>query len=246
MASSGKIDLIEGARVVKRAGYIRELDRIARIKELATNDSGTILDAIDHADLPTDGDQHPDDATLILEDRSIKRVVSASYVEVVLTYRRHFTTADWFAEGTAALQGVTRDTDSGGSFITVTHDGDTQGVTINVEDILEDIFIEIVEDTDTPGTEARAFVNKLNSAIWLGDAAGLWKCTRVEYAPAILTTSPQKWRFRYFFSYDPAGWQPRVTYIDASTGRPPNGLVEGTGAKDVTYYGTVDFNTKFS
>lgn len=242
-----KLDLIEGARVVERNGDVIEHDRIATVRGVGTFDSGTPLDFFSATGLPVAGDQHPALSNLILEDRTLRRAVGADYAELVLSYRRHYTTADWFASGTVSLRQVTRTKDLNDAEVTVTHDvGPPVTAPFSADEQFEDIFIEIVEATDTPGATARSFANKINSAIWLGDAVGLWRCTNVTYAPAILTTSPQKWRFGYSFAYDPNGHQPTVFYIDGVNGKPPDPLVDGVSRKSVTHYDSVDFNTKFT
>jgi len=241
-----KLDLIDGARVVERNGVVEELDRVVRVNDITTYDSGTILDFFAEGGVPVAGDQHPDLAALILEDRNIRRVASASYAELVLTYRRHRTTADYILQGAVSAQQKTRYKDSGGTLITVTHDGDTIGASISADEAMTAVATTIVEATNTPGTVAQQWGNTVNSSSWAGGAAGTWRCTNVAFAPAILTISPTKWHMTYSFVYNAEGWQPTVAYIDSSTGRPPNNLVDGVGIKDITHYTTLDFNTKFA
>jgi len=227
---------------VERAGNIEELVRVAKITNLASFDSGTIEDFL--SGLPAVGSSHPTISEMVLEDREVQ-AVSASAATVNLIYRWHRTTANWVAHGTASLYQAPRQKDINGTQITVSHDGDIRGMEVSGFFPQETIVIEVVEETNTPEAGARAFLNKLNSVIWLGDPILTWFCSDVDYSPRIETTSPQFWNMRYTFQYNPETFDQWVAY-KLPDGTLPQGLVLGTGLKQVAVHEIVDFNTKFA
>ena len=127
----------------------------------------------------------------------------------------------------------------------------TQGATISVDEAQEEVSISgYWKKTITEAhTIARALINKINSTTWLDGDAGTWKCTATVIEPK--ATKPggsyygQLVYIDFRFQYDPNGWQPKVTYVDPATDRPPSGLTEGQGIKTVEWYEQADFNAYF-
>lgn len=92
---------------------------------------------------------------------------------------------------------------------------------------------------------AKEWLNHLNSDDWQGGGHETWKCT--ECRPELLDVSTTPWTYMVYFTfqYKGSGWQPSVVFTDQRDGKPPAGLVAGTGYKSFYWYWTKDFSELF-
>jgi len=72
-------------------------------------------------------------------------------------------------------------------------------------------------ELSSPGSKARQYVGKINSEEVFGSDAGTWMCTAITGRS---NDGGETYEVTYDFQYNPEGWQPVVTYIDPTTGRP--------------------------
>ena len=142
-----------------------------------------------------------------------------------------------------AVSATETEVDKSGSTITVSHGGESQGGTIRANEAAMQLAFDMAVETYTPTDVIVAWQNKINSADWFGGSPGVWLCTRVNVQPIQESSTPPRWKFTFEFQAKPyPGWQPWVRYIDPETGKPPVGLVDGTGYKQVQHYDEADFN----
>lgn len=239
------IDLNETITITERAGIIREVKR----KAIKTGTWGTIPAAVTaiagDAGIPVVGNPLTmEGQTVYLEDRDIT-IKSRSIIEIEMTYRRQEEDEFTF-RGSTSLQQITTQFALNGDQITVSHNGVTQGGSVDVLAPGSTLELEFVTASASPGSVSTDWTGKVNSDTWQGGAAGTWICMNVTFDPVDLTAATPKYRFTFSFEYREDGWDPTVVFIDPETGEPPDGLVDGTGVKTVVSYATKDFNTPFS
>lgn len=95
--------------------------------------------------------------------------------------------------------------------------------------------------TFTPWSIEDQFLNTVNQLTWLGQGPYTWLCTEVQWS--FLKSGIYKFAFE--FQHNPSTWYPWAVFIDQRTGRPPPGLVNGHGKKQIPYYFPVDYNVAF-
>ncbi len=101
-------------------------------------------------------------------------------------------------------------------------------------------------DVDYPDAISRFYVGSTNSTYWASNPPGYWMCTRCDFeAMAVGVGQVHRWQFTFEFQYSVVGWNVGIVYIDPRTNEPPSDLVEGTGYKNIDWYGSVDFNYLF-
>ena len=238
-------DLRESITISERAGIIREVKRKAIKAGSWTTIPGAFTVVAADTNIPVVGDTLTlDGQTLYLEDRDFT-IKDGKFIEIEMTYRRQEVDEFTF-RGSTALQQITTQFDSGGNQISVSHNGVTQGGSVDVLAPGSTLELEFVTASASPGSVSTDWTGKVNSATWQGGAAGTWICTSVNFEPVDQVAATPKYRFNFTFEYRDDGWDPSVVFIDPETGEPPDGLVDGTGVKTVTYYATKDFNTPFS
>lgn len=86
----------------------------------------------------------------------------------------------------------------------------------------------------SPGDKARLYVGKINETEVFSSSVGTWMCTAIQGRS---NDGGATYEVTYDFQYNADGWQPRVVYIDPSTGR-PHVEAESTVAE---IYESIDF-----
>jgi len=143
----------------------------------------------------------------------------------------------------AGVNTVETEVDRDGNTIEVTFIEDIQGGVIHATAANKSLAFDLAIHASDPNTIIDRWQNKINSAHWFAGAPGVWLCTRVGVVPIREWENPPLWKFTFEFQAKPLpGWQPWVRYIDPQSGKPPPGLIEGTGYKQVKHYWTADFN----
>jgi hypothetical protein len=145
-----------------------------------------------------------------------------------LTWQRWETTPTTLRGGSGLVE-VPTQKDKDGNDLTVSHQGQTQVGTVNKRIHTKQLIFEVVIQEADPAAYADDFHGRLNDDTWRGGAARTWLCTVEDYEPLDLVSSPPYWRVRFRFDYRADGWDEQVIFRDPETGRPPAGLVDGTG-----------------
>lgn len=236
-------DMLGTIECTERAGVIVEARRVWTIEDVAGADAQSLLNAVlADTGLPKNGHTMTVNAQkVILEERSV-RFYDTNCAQVALMYRRQDDTA-FYIRGDSSVSQVQTELDNAGQQIIVEHDGIQQGGEVDVFEPQVTIEFDIVREGSTPGSFAKSLAGKVNSVSWQGADPGEWLCMSAAFDPVDLIAVPAKYRFRLVFQLRDGGWNPTVAYRDNETGRPPVGLVIGTGIKTVDYYTAADFDS---
>ena len=221
---TGKIEIIEGARVVEQGGQVVEIDRIYSVSGL-TGSSSTLLTALDGtgfmgAAIPLPGDVHPTEGDLMLEDR-ICDPLGPTTARIVLTYRWNPTSLQ-IIDTTSSVESVVTNMDSqeqNASPIVVSHpalpedsNGNrVQGGEINVTTprmTAAGIVTLPVENESAAIEHVARFTNTINSDNFILSAdIDQWLCTNGTYKAVARTDGVVKRaRFTFSFQHKPEGW----------------------------------------
>jgi hypothetical protein len=106
---------------------------------------------------------------------------------------------------------------------------------------------EVVKATNNPGTQATAYIGKVNETAWQGYPPRHWLCTNVVARLIDQTTNPKLWNFQFGFELDDTGWDTQTTlvFVDTETGKTPDDVAEGNGLVTYNWYETKAFNEDF-
>jgi len=247
--------LVNGRMTVKREfGIMTEAVRTGQITGL----SGTSMDAwADDAagQLPLTGSVLSiGGSNLVLENADFQ-VVDKAVADVTLVYRVRFGSGGGNGNNplrdsfrmSAAMQQVQQVVDRDGNDVKVEFNGDEQGGEFDVLIPQNNIEVVLFENTQTPWLTGLNWTGKVNEFLWANGEPGTWICMGVDITPSNLAALPDpEYRMAYSFQYDPDGWDPKVVYIDPETGKVPFGWKDQPlASKAITWYQTLDFNTKF-
>ena len=220
--------------------------------------AGVLKQAVDALRATIDyGDEHPDFENLrlfsiqpdVFDKRNPNRVVlnlgfkDVSSMEGIGVLR-----------GGASLQQIATERDPWGNWLVVGHqfapeDPDYTGPTpdyqiATVQVDATDYVLEGSYDMRRahPDRYATAWNGYVNSRVWRGGAAGRWKCITCE--PELLDASTTPWTYRYHFQFQfhPDGWNYNFAYQVPRTGRLPNGVISGFGARVLVWNPSRDLN----
>ena len=264
------LDKIETLSMNERWGVIVAMERQATVTGLTGTTWETLYDVLDEAGVPTKGSYLDNDrgSHLIVTDRNV-RMVDQDKALVDIVYGKfndrgqrlfwdptEVSVRNMSGKMTASV--VQKETnlyrpDGTGeqTEITVEHtypsdDPDYANRTITQSGVItvmmpgRTMTVQGLKNLLSPWVLAENLIGSVNKKTWLGQPPHTWMCTEV------------MWEFRdegnYFmefqFQHDPDTWNPTVVFIDDRTGRPPEGLVEGTGYKNIRYHREVDFVQK--
>ena len=170
-------------------------------------------------------------------------MLSADVARVDLTYRRFDPTPKYNGE-TSTIE-MQSEVDKTGTQVKLQYDGVDHGVSFPVRIPETRLVVTRYEQGIAPGAVSQTLVGKLNASTWQGGSPGTWMCTGVTFSPAH-PALVNVWSMRYEFAYldsphTPEGHQPRVAYVDPTTGKPPDDLVDGQSIKTIDFYDTFNF-----
>lgn len=250
MAITVHKELIDRITAVESNGIITAFTTSYLVEGISASSAYDLAQqAMNHADVPQPGDPHPENYNIGVVDRRMNLVEgNNSKVRIEVDY------ASWGSShnlnqfvfnGGTNLQEVTASVDRSGTQVTVTHDGETQGVEFNP--LFPQSTVSATGDLrmQYPSLFSQNWTGFINAYPWAGNAANTWLITGVNWVSVDASTFPRTFRFTIEFQHDSTGWQPEVVFIDPDTGRPPDGLVAGTGYKAVDWYPTTDFGRLF-
>ncbi len=242
----------------------RVIERVHRVTGIESTGYQKLSEALLVEDLESIGDEHPQIGDMFAIRRS-PAAIDDSTVDITVTYERKAEAGyrkiikisaredldnPAYADievGTVARQAQTnREFD--GKLITVEYDGKTQSGTVTTDVGITTIVYKRTE-SEMPLDKSAAYAGRINSQVWALrplDGKYTWKCG------AITGRSPdggQTWEVIYRFEYNPDTWDDQeVVYTDPSTGKTPDGLLNGSAAvKDLGMYypfvnDQIDFN----
>jgi hypothetical protein len=243
------LDRLGEVSIKEQAGEIVEIVRGA-IVTIATAGGYVATRILDAENVPQVGDAVISTLPLLkLEDRELDYINDTkdgrAVFKLTLTYRLQRETAAFPLRGGTTLQQVTTQVDRMGAQITVSHQGDTQGGEVSVMDTQGSMEFETVEATNDPSSIAKEWVKHVNISLWNGDEAGRWLITDATWDIKNSSSDPRTYKFKWQMEYNANGHKPSVAYKDPQTNKMPDGLVDGTGIKDVDWYEDAEFNDKF-
>jgi hypothetical protein len=183
--------------------------------------------------------------TVRLEDVDIT-VTRDGAATASLTYRR-WDTDVIEVRGSAGLEEVETQVDADGNDIVVTHDGETQVATMRKKLITASLTVVYVVAANDPEVALLPYYGRLNDAPWRQGQAREWLVAGVEYDPIDTQSDPNWYRVTVRFAFKEGGWDEDAAFRDPETGRPPEGLVAGTGyLEGVELLGEEDFTVFLS
>jgi len=120
----------------------------------------------------------------------------------------------------------------------------TQGGTVKMEEPQILLTATGILTVDYPDRVQTRWANALNATWWVDGEPGTWKCIRVDFRP--YDSANYKWLFTFSFQRSYLGYEPQVTFIDKRTNKPPAGLVDGAGYKQIEAHTFIDFREIFN
>lgn len=264
MASSTKIDLIEGAQVTERNGAVVEAVRIAHVSGLTAGTS-TMADALSAPGMPLPAAVHPNIPGVFVNERTVDSIGMAStQARVKIVYRSPEAAGtppepqpiegEWLISGGTGLVSRRTNRDRLGTLITVSYTpvlapGEmgppapiVQAGEVDVPLPQSTLVFQSIVVTTTPGVLTKTYGGKVNSLTWQGGAPGTWLCTDATFTSREL---PNKWLMRFEFQFNEDTHKFEVWWIDPETGRAPSDVIAGTGTKFIEEYDPVNFSPFF-
>ena len=249
-----RLDRIEGSAYRLTADGI-EADRVATVSGLSGHAADRLRAALAATGVPRVGDAHPTIANLYAQSLHVAPDGPTAAV-VTIRYRSRAAEAGQapLVEVGSSVVQTTTDTDSAGARITVSYtptgeaaELKTQGARLSILAPQTTLRFTRTEDA-RPLAKARTFVGTVNRTAVFDSAAGTWLCTAITGRSV---DGPRSgggsgggggvYEVTYEFQYESQGWQPRATYIDPQTNRPPADVADGVGVKAVRIYAEQEF-----
>lgn len=259
------IDKISDMSLNERFGVVTKVVRKAVVIGIQNEtDFGILLTALgdDQQPIIPQPGSSLSGTMLVLTERN-PTLVDNEKVEVELVYELPFSEGQdldnptphggvVFGEMKCNMQQVETNQDGSGELISVSHtyeddDPDYANQTkvqvgqIQVQASQKTLSFQGIKTTQAPWALAAALVSHVNTVpIWGADAR-YWLCTAVTWKLCD-ASNPQAMRYymTFEFQFNEDSWDPVAVFIDERTGRPPKGLVEGTGYKVIQYQPDVD------
>jgi hypothetical protein len=100
------------------------------------------------------------------------------------------------------------------------------------------LSVEGIVETKYPWLIANKITGSVNKEPWSLQLPHYWMCTECGWEYLTGTRS----RMSFEFQYNSDSWDYTAVFIDATTDRPPKGLVAGVGYKTIKYHRAVDFD----
>ena len=260
MAVVAYIDRIDTLEAEEADGVIVRLVKRARVVGLTDTTHVALFSALAAAGIPVSGATLAGAPELVLTRRITKLVEGdRTAVDVDLVYDHALNKGQSIdtphyglvvGEVSASINQVGSNLDENGNPIVLSHTypssdvdyaGQTkvQGGEITFAQPQVTVVYKGIKNTLYPWLVSRALVGNVNSTSWGGRPTGEWLCTACNYRPYDGTNG--RYEFSIEFQHNPDGWDPTAVFLDDRTGKPPSGLVQGTGYKTVSRYQLVDF-----
>ena len=259
-----KLDRIDTAELHESKGVITRVRRTAYVSGLSSVGHEKLIEALVEGGVPTSGSTLAGDgcADLRLTERTVK-MVSRDDAEIDLVYELYYESNYVNANSPpysvfdgvmkTSVQQVTTNKDADGELLVVSHtypadDEDypsktvEQGGEITIYQPQKTFTLRLLKNTASPWVLTDALLGKVNSAAWAGDVERTWMCSSISWKVHKIDNQEQ-YDYEIEFQFNPATWDPVVTFIDDRTGKPPKDLVEGEGYYTVEYLEQVPFES---
>lgn len=252
-------DIIEDLSGNELEGHVESATRTFYATGGASTNAAIILEAYAASGIPIAGEWFPGNTNLVCTGRRVELLPGCNRnVKIVCQYvRLGMTKSGFIFSGSTQLGQVNTQLDKFGNQVYVSHtwagdDNDWPSQT-HLQGMDQSLLIPQSTLTATgqlqvawPDQVARVWAGSMNSTYWSGSPATYWMCTRVDFSGLDVGLGRLRWwEFTFEFQFSPAGWQPRVFFVDPRTGKPPSSLVPGLGYKFIDWYGLLDFTSIF-
>jgi hypothetical protein len=246
------IDIVEGNRGKKDSKGFKSKTRIALVYGLPSGSDNAIDVAINTLNSAgySLGSQHPTYTELYLSEYDAS-ALSDDTVQVTLSYERKNKENDTsyvkISVG-ATLQQSQANTDNSGALVYTEYtdeDGKEHPKQYGTFSILlpNVTFSYSKTQSSSPGSDAIAYVGKVNATTFKGLDAGTVLCTAIT---GDSEDSGSTYDCRYDFHYKADGWKKKIIYTDPETGKPPSNIDaavnSGKSIKEIGVYTTAEFN----
>lgn len=256
------IDHVSQLDATERNGTIVRLARRVRVTGLSNTDHSILFDALEEC--PDAGSSLADEGftNLVLVERNPKLVdgdtgtvdVDLIYEHVAATDGQNIDSPPFgvlVGESNATLNQVTSNLDADGEAIVLSHtypeeddefpdQTKQQGGEITYYEPQITTRFQGIKQTRYPWLIQRQLTGAVNASSWSGGDPHTWMCVGVKWKPLDRRT-PNRYVFEFEFQYNPDTWNPTAVFNDERTGKPPVGLVEGTGYKYIRKHREVNF-----
>jgi hypothetical protein len=260
-------DTVETLALRENRGGFNFIQRKMLVNGLTATDYSAMMDALTAAGVPVYGDVLTEAPNLKLTTREV-RMLDNKMAEVTLSYEPNVFQQKFEesakASGEASLNQVQTNKDKNGDTITISHTYPNLGNSLGEEpdadhanktftqggqiDYLQPQLVLKFSGTMQSSNAvalALSVIGKVNDDTWMEGSAKQWLCTGCGFKVINSSASPIEYEFNLEFQYNPDGWDPTVIFADDRTGKPPEGLVAGTGYKTVERYEPIDFDATF-
>lgn len=260
------VDIIEAASVREENGIPVEVQRLVIVSGLTPIDleaepplnepslQFSIAAAV--SGVPDPGDAHPSPALSSLEvTRRDFRMRGPTIVEILVTYSDPDGDLQvepppgetYVTSGGSSLEQSEEITDINGNPVEVSFGTETQRGRIPILRPRSQVRLELLGNSDAPGAIGRFWTGAVNAGSFPGIEVAAppatWLVESVDFQYVDSDDATPRWRFSWIFRNNPDGFDPFVFFVDPDTGRPPPGLVVGTGIKRPQAYPRLDFTT---
>lgn len=257
-------DLTTDISLVEDRGAVIQLTRRMMVTDLSGTDPQVLQEALDVGGMPAENTSPTGYDNLLLVKRTVriidgnpkKATVDLEYVSKADAGR------NFKFSGSTSVRQITTSFDLNGRLLTVSHTypdddpdfagrTDTQVAEVEIFAPQTTLIATNIVAADYPHAISSQWTGVLNSKSWAGGAPFTWMITRIDFSQHNEAVSPVEWEFTYEFQFDRTTHLPVIFYIDQRTGRAPDGLVPGTGWKQLNGLGqpgvylTGDFNRDF-
>lgn len=208
-------NIIQDGELIEEYGEYVSGRRKMIVTEVAGEDvEEMLLSALDESPVPQPGDSWSDNIPRLCVYKRVPRIVGKGKVEVLLDYQLEPPDKGYPLRGSTNTAQILTHKNKNGSEITVSYNGTTYKAEASVFAPEETEVRETVEETDHPGKLKNDWRNRVNADVWMGDPAGMWLITRIEYELLNAQTKPHRYRFTWEIqkSANPDGWKYYVVY----------------------------------
>jgi hypothetical protein len=248
---------IEGSEV---ESYVTSATAHYLVVGLTATDTSIIEEALNATNIPANASYMPGNTNLIVTRRDVRiNSQDPTKAEVSIQYQSiGEANATFIFSGGTSLTQINTQTDRYGNQITVSHtygsdpDPEYSGQTLTQGG---DLPVLMPQTTLTatgrlpvayPLEVSQFWVGSMNGNFWASGNPYTWLCTRADFrAIDLALTRPAVWEFTFEFQHKLDTWIPYAFFVDPRTGKPPAGIVIGTGTKLIDWYGIIDFNVIF-
>lgn len=253
-------ELMDGLTAIDDRGSDAGFTKRFHVTGATGTDHELIYNALADSAVPAINDELSGHTNLVCQRRSARVIPNSSNsVEVVCEYvPKHEAGIDFVFSGESSIAEteVTRDRFGFSLYVQHTFTTDqsagelagltiTQGSSPSVFKALTTLRATGKLQRDLPQVETAQWVGHTNSAAWASGPSRTWLCTRADFVPLDLSTSPKTYLFTFEFQHDPQGVNPLIYFVDPRDNKPPPDLIDGVGIKIPAVYPERDFNEQF-